>query len=75
MDAEIQHLLDICTIEPVPVEQRGTGFYSLLFLVAKRSGAWRGILDLKALNKYIKYRQFKMHSLRSYWNVFDKGTS
>lgn len=38
MEAEIQHLLDIKAIEQVPAEQRGCGYYSILFLVLKSSG-------------------------------------
>lgn len=37
-----------------------TGFYSIFFLVPKSSGGWRGILDLKELNKHITYHKFKM---------------
>lgn len=59
-EAEVQHLLDINAIEPVPTGQEGRGFYSILFLVQKSLGSWRGILDLKQLNTYIVYRCFKM---------------
>lgn len=55
MDAKVQHLLDIKAIEPVPVGQEQTGFYSILFLVPKSSGGCREILNLKQLNKFILY--------------------
>lgn len=65
MEAEIQHLLDIRAIEQVPVDQRGCGFYSILFLVPKSSGGQRAILNLKDLNLHVKYQKFKMQSLQS----------
>lgn len=64
MEAEIQHLLDTRAIEPVPKDQEGTGFYSVLFLVPKSSGGWSGILNVKQLNDFILYRQVKMQSLK-----------
>lgn len=42
MDEEIQHLLDIRAIKPVLRDQERTRFYSILFLVLKSSGGWRG---------------------------------
>lgn len=65
MEAEIQHLLAIQAIEPVPPLHHGSSFYSILFLVQKKSGGSRAILDLKKLNVHIKYRRFKMESLHS----------
>lgn len=65
MEAEILHLLSIRAIEPVPPEHQGSGFYSILFLVQKKSEGYRAILDLKRLNIHIRYRHFKMHSLHS----------
>lgn len=65
MEEEIHHLLEMKAIEPVPAQHWGTGFYSIFFLVPKTSGGVRGILDLKILNQFISYHQFKMESLRS----------
>lgn len=65
MEVEIQHLLSIRAIEPVSPEHQGTRFYSILFLVQKKSGGSRAILDLKCLDIHIRYRCFKMHSLHS----------
>lgn len=65
MEAEIPHLFSIKAIEPVPVSQEGTGFYSTVFLVPKSSGGHRGILNLKYLNQFVLYCRFKMQSLRS----------
>ena len=41
------------------------GFYSIFFLVDKKGGGVRPILNLKPLNKYIIKRTFKMENLRS----------
>ena len=47
----------------------GPGFYSLLFLVGKRSGGWRPILNLKRLNEGVKPPKFKMDMLQSVLNT------
>lgn len=52
----IQHLLEIGAIEEVPVEQHFTGVYSTLFVVPKKSGEWRAILNLKSLNRWVRKR-------------------
>ena len=36
------------------------GFYSLIFLVPKRNGKWRPVIDLSALNEYLVVDTFKM---------------
>lgn len=59
MEAELCHLLAIQAVEPVPPEHRGSGFYSIIFLVQKKSGGCRAILVLKCLNVHIRYRLFK----------------
>ena len=41
------------------------GFYSPIFLVAKESGSWRPILNLKAFNKFVKPPPFRMETLRT----------
>uniref|UniRef100_A0A2D4J0A8 ribonuclease H n=1 Tax=Micrurus lemniscatus lemniscatus TaxID=129467 RepID=A0A2D4J0A8_MICLE len=65
MNLAINHLLEIAAIQPVAPEFQGRGFYSQLFVLPKSSGGWRAILDLKRLNRFIKYRKFKMHTLQS----------
>lgn len=49
----------------VPSDQKGRGFYSPLFLVKKKTGNLRPVLDLKNLNRNIKIEAFKMESLQS----------
>ena len=64
LQAEISTLLQKGTIEPVlfPISP---GFYSRLFLVPKPEGKWRPIIDLKALNFYLKVPKLKVESLQS----------
>ncbi|XP_041425389.1 uncharacterized protein LOC121395599 [Xenopus laevis] len=52
-------------IVPVPPSETFSGFYSNLFLVPKKDGSFRPVLDLKFLNKYIRSVRFKMETLRS----------
>lgn len=43
----------------------GPGFYSRVFLVPKRSGRWRMVIDLHALNQFTLVDSFKMESVES----------
>ena len=58
---EIQQLLQKNAIEKV--QPTRVCFQSNFFLTTKKSGDWRPILNLRALNKHIKPRRFKMESL------------
>jgi hypothetical protein len=48
-------------------------FVSGFFLVPKSSGAWRPILNLKPLNRFIVYRHFKMESLDNVRHLLRPG--
>ncbi|CAJ0967241.1 unnamed protein product [Ranitomeya imitator] len=63
--AAIASLLKSGVIVPVPEKERYTGFYSNLFVVPKKDGKVRPILDLKLLNRRVRLRHFRMESLRS----------
>ena len=64
MQEEVVGLLQKGAIEPVDLDQGAHGFFSSYFLVAKKDGGWRPILNLKRLNQYMSYQRFKMESLR-----------
>ena len=57
---EIFSLLGKNAIREVPLDQSRNGFYSKYFLVKKKGGGMRPILDLRSLNKYLKRFRFKM---------------
>ena len=61
---EIENLLNKRAVERVKIP--GTpGFYSRIFLVPKKNGKLRLIIDLFLLNRYIKKQAFKMETVKS----------
>jgi hypothetical protein len=62
---EVDGLLSKGAIEPVCGNQAACGFYSSYFLVPKKDGSARPILNLKKLNCFMAYKRFKMETLRS----------
>ena len=61
---EIENLLNKRAVERV--QNPGTpGFYSRTFLVPKKNGKFRLILDLSLLNRYIEKQAFKMETVKS----------
>ncbi len=58
--AEIAVLLAKDAIEPVPPADMRSGFYSPYFIVPKKSGGLRPILDLRVLNRALHKLPFKM---------------
>jgi len=60
-DEEIKSLLGKGAISP----SKGTGFFSSIFVIPKKSGGFRPIINFKKLNKYVLYRHFKMEGLNT----------
>lgn len=60
LQEEIEALKGKGAIRVVPPEQSQAGFYSRYFLVPKKGGGLRPILDLRALNKYMRTYKFRM---------------
>ena len=58
-------MLEKRAIREIPFHADIPGFYSPIFLVAKESGGWRPILNLKAFNKFVKPLSFRMETLRT----------
>ncbi len=61
---EVQTLLAKGAMEMVPLVNSESGFYSHYFLVPKKDGGLRPILDLRHLNRLRMRRPFKMLSLK-----------
>ncbi|KAJ1080319.1 hypothetical protein NDU88_000538 [Pleurodeles waltl] len=70
---QIAILMKKGAIEVAPRSQRGTGFYSRFFLIRKKTGDWRPILDLCSLNKYLKKQSFRMISLQDVLRLLNRG--
>ena len=61
---EIKNLLNKRAVERVQNPET-PGFYSRIFLVPKKNGKLRLIIDLSLLNRYIKKQAFKMETVKS----------
>ena len=60
LDQELSALLAKGAIEEVDPRRHPGGFYSTYFLVTKKTGGFRPILDLRGLNKFLKVISFHM---------------
>ena len=65
LQQEIMTLLEKKAVREVPLAQSRSGFYSRYFLVKKKGGGLRPILDLRALNGYLRTFKFKMLTAKS----------
>lgn len=48
-------------------------FLNQIFLVEKRDGGWRPIINLKPLNKYLVVEHFKMENITMLRNILEQG--
>ncbi|KAK9959588.1 hypothetical protein ABG768_009702 [Culter alburnus] len=64
MEQEVMTLLRKGAIERVPPPSKLSGFYSRYFIVPKKDGGLRPIIDLCVLNRSIQKLKFKMLTLR-----------
>ncbi len=62
--SEVMTLLEKGAIEMVPPALSESGFYSRYFLVPKKDGGLRPILDLRRLNHALMRRPFRMITLK-----------
>ena len=60
----MQALLAKGTVEIVPPANSESGFFSRYFLVPKRDGGLRPILDLRHLNSSLMHWSFKMMTVK-----------
>ena len=73
LQAEIVSLLSKNAIEEVPLDQSLNGFYSRYFIVKKKGGGFRPIMDLRHLNKYLKVFKFRMLTNVTLLNMLRPG--
>ncbi len=64
LHAEVAVLLAKDAIEPVPPAEMKSGFYSPYFIVPKKDGGLRPILDLRVLNRALHKLPFRMLTQR-----------
>ncbi len=64
MEQEVDTLLRKEAIEVVPLHERESGFYSRYFIVPKKDGGLRPILDLRQQNRSVMRLKFKMLTLK-----------
>jgi hypothetical protein len=62
-DREVKSLLEKGAIEKIATSTEG--FISGLFVIPKRSGGFRPIVNLKSLNKFVRPEHFKMEGISS----------
>lgn len=72
LEGEVASLLQKGAVELLhpPV---APGFYARLFCVPKSSGGWRPVLDLSALNKFIRDVRFRMETPASIRSAIQEG--
>ena len=63
LQEEIQHLLQKQAVQEAPPNSRG--FFSNMFMVPKKDGGQRPVINLKQLNKFVKSEHFKMEGLHT----------
>ncbi|KAL0161741.1 hypothetical protein M9458_045466, partial [Cirrhinus mrigala] len=64
MEQEVETLLRKEAIEVVPPQDRESGFYSRYFIVPKKDGGLRPIIDLRRLNRSVMKLKFKMLTVK-----------
>ncbi|MES9880852.1 MAG: reverse transcriptase domain-containing protein [Sedimenticola sp.] len=70
---EVSAMLAKNAIEPVTPRHSTRGFFSRLFLVRKKTGGWRPVIDLSRLNRFIVTPHFKMETLDTVRLLLNKG--
>ena len=62
---EVVDLCEKSAVRPIPLGQEREGFYSTYFIVPKKDGGLRPILNLKPFNLNVRKRTFKMETLQT----------
>ena len=69
---EISTMLNKRALEEVE-DPNSPGFYSVLFVVPKKGGKLRPIIDLSILNTFLVRKTFKMETVKSICSLLHKG--
>ena len=70
---EIQQILEKEALHVVPPEESRQGFVSSIFLVPKKGGGQRPVVNLRPLNQFIPYEHFKMEGIHKLRDLLRKG--
>ena len=62
---EIEQMLSKGAIRRLNAKEAQSGFYSNIFLVPKKDGRMRPVINLKALNRFVEAQHFKMEGMQS----------
>ncbi|KAK5932171.1 hypothetical protein CgunFtcFv8_003898 [Champsocephalus gunnari] len=73
LQTELQELLVKSAISRVPQREENRGFYSRYFLIPKKAGGMRPILDLSAFNRVIRKRPFHMLTIKQVMECVHQG--
>ena len=71
LNTEIQEMLEKGVIQNAPSE--GRGFVSNVFLVPKKDGGQRPVINLKKLNKHVNTEHFKMERIHLLKDLLREG--
>ena len=78
LDQEVRDLLDKQAVHVVEQQFQTEGFISSLFVVPKKGGGNRPVVNLKPLNQFLIYKHFKkegIHMLRDLLNLAGQNRS
>ena len=73
INEEISKMLSKGAITELPLEEAHYGFYSSLFLVPKKDGGVRPVINLKSLNEYVVPQHFKMEGIHTLKDLVRRG--
>ena len=73
LEQEVNKLLVKQAIHPIHPSNQEVGFISSMFVVPKKDGGSRPVVNLKPLNQYLAYEHFKMEGIHMLRDLLKKG--